>query len=150
MHRGTAPHGEGALAAVEAEHPPEVDGRAVGRRIARARYEAGWMTQKTLAELLCVCKRSVQAYEAGTTIPYRHLHRLADIFERPASWFLYGEEPAEGEAAAADREEEIIKRLDAQTKFLKALTVQTRAARRTLETLSPRFALDDPASAERT
>jgi transcriptional regulator with XRE-family HTH domain len=138
------------LTAIEAKRSRDVDGRALGRRIARARHEAGWMTQKTLAELLCVCKRSVQAYESGATIPYRHLDRLAKIFERPASWFLYGEEPAEGEAAAADREEEIIKRLDAQTEVLKALTVQTRAARRTLETLSSRFALDDPASAERT
>jgi hypothetical protein len=98
------------------------------------------MTQKTLAELLCVCKRSVQAYEAGTTIPYRHLHRLADIFERPASWFLYGEEPAGDGPAGAERDEEIIKRLDAQTRVLRALTTQIREVRTVLAALDARFA----------
>jgi transcriptional regulator with XRE-family HTH domain len=128
------------LAAPEPIRSAEVDGREVGRRIARARYEAGWMTQKTLAELLCVCKRSVQAYEAGTTIPFRHLHRLADIFERPASWFLYGDEPSEDSSAVADRDDEIVKRLDAQTRVLKALTTQIREVRSTLAALDARLA----------
>jgi transcriptional regulator with XRE-family HTH domain len=128
------------LAAVEAEHPPEVDGRAVGRRIARARYEAGWMTQKTLAELLCVCKRSVQAYEAGRTIPYRHLQRLGQIFERPSSWFLYGDGPTDDGASVADRNDELVRRLEAQTHVLKALAVQVREVRNTLDALGARFA----------
>jgi transcriptional regulator with XRE-family HTH domain len=132
------------LAAVEAGHPPEVDGRAVGRRIARARYEAGWMTQKTLAELLCVCKRSVQAYEAGRTIPYRHLERLGQIFERPSLWFLYGDRPTNDGASVADRDDEIVQRLEAQTHVLKALAVQVREVRSTLDALGSRFAeLDD-------
>ena len=138
------------MTVIEPIRSPDVDGGALGRRIARARHEAGWMTQKTLAELLCVCKRSVQAYESGATIPYRHLHRLAEIFERPASWFLYGDEPAEDSAPAVDRDEEIIKRLEAQTEVLKALTIQTRAVRRRLESLSPRFAPDEPPSGETT
>jgi transcriptional regulator with XRE-family HTH domain len=131
------------LAAPESIGSAEVDAREVGLRIARARHGAGWMTQKTLAELLCVCKRSVQAYEAGTTIPYRHLHRLADIFERPASWFLYGEEPADDSATAAERDEEIIKRLDAQTRVLKALTTQIGEVRSVLAALDARFANAD-------
>jgi transcriptional regulator with XRE-family HTH domain len=101
------------------------------------------MTQKTLAELLCVCKRSVQAYEAGTTIPYRHLHRLADIFERPASWFLYGDKPAEDTPAVVDRDNEIIERLDAQTRVLRALTTQIREVRSILAALDARFAKPD-------
>jgi transcriptional regulator with XRE-family HTH domain len=101
------------------------------------------MTQKTLAELLCVCKRSVQAYEAGATIPYRHLHRLADIFERPASWFLYGDGPAEDGSAVVDRDNEIIRRLDAQTRVLKALTTQIHEVRNTLAALDARFASRD-------
>jgi transcriptional regulator with XRE-family HTH domain len=128
------------LAAPEPIRSAEVDAREVGRRIARARYEAGWMTQKTLAELLCVCKRSVQSYEAGATIPYRHLHRLADIFERPATWFLYGGEPADDSSAVADRDDEIIKRLDAQTRVLKALTTQIHEVRSTLAALDARLA----------
>jgi transcriptional regulator with XRE-family HTH domain len=97
------------------------------------------MTQKTLAELLCVCKRSVQAYEAGRTIPYRHLHRLADIFERPASWFLYGEEPADDSSTVAGRDNEIIERLDAQTHVLRALTTQIREVRSALAALDARL-----------
>jgi transcriptional regulator with XRE-family HTH domain len=131
------------LAALEPIRSLDIDGRDVGRRIAQARYEAGWMTQKTLAELLCVCKRSVQAYEAGRTIPYRHLHRLGEIFERPTSWFLYGDQPADDHSSAVDRDDEIAKRLDAQTSVLKALTVQMREVRKTLDTLSSRFAEQD-------
>jgi transcriptional regulator with XRE-family HTH domain len=132
------------LAELQSIRSPEIDARGVGRRIARARYEAGWMTQKTLAELLCVCKRSVQAYEAGRTIPYRHLHRLGQIFERPPSWFLYGDEPVEDGSSPADRDSEIVKRLDAQTRVLKALTVQVREVRSTLTALNGRLsALDE-------
>lgn len=131
------------MAAPEVIRSPDIDGRDVGRRIAQARYEAGWMTQKTLAELLCVCKRSVQAYEAGRTIPYRHLHRLGEIFERPTSWFLYGDQPADDDSSAVDRDDEIVMRLDAQTSVLKALTVQMREVRKTLNTLSSRFAEQD-------
>jgi hypothetical protein len=128
------------LAALEPIRSPDIDGRDVGRRIAQARYEAGWMTQKTLAELLCVCKRSVQAYEAGRTIPYRHIHRLGQIFERPSSWFLYGDQPEDDPSSAVDRDAEIIKRLEAQTSVLKALTIQIREVRNTLNTLNSRFA----------
>ena len=126
-------------------HSPDIDPRDVGQRIARARYEAGWMTQKTLAELLCVCKRSVQAYEAGKTIPYRHLDRLGQIFERPSSWFLYGDQSTEASPASDDRDGEIVRRLEAQTRVLKALTVQVREVRRTLTALNARFSgLDEP------
>ena len=103
------------------------------------------MTQKTLAELLCVCKRSVQAYEAGKTIPYRHLDRLGQIFERPSSWFLYGDQSTEATPPSDDRDGEIVRRLEAQTRVLKALTVQVREVRRTLTALNARFSgLDEP------
>jgi transcriptional regulator with XRE-family HTH domain len=125
------------LAEVEPIHSSAVDARSVGRRIAQARHEAGWMTQKTLAELLCVCKRSVQAYESGTTIPYRHLHRLAQIFERPSSWFLYGDQPR-GTNSREDQDGEIVKHLDAQTRLLKALAVEVRDVRNTLSALDSR------------
>jgi transcriptional regulator with XRE-family HTH domain len=132
------------LATVEPIRSAEIDGRDVGRRIARARHEAGWMTQKTLAELLCVCMRSVQAYEAGRTIPYRHLHRLAEIFEKPSSWFLDGERPAEEGSSGVDPEDEIARRLEAQTRVLRALTLQIREMGSTLNALSSRFEeLDD-------
>jgi transcriptional regulator with XRE-family HTH domain len=98
------------------------------------------MTQKTLAELLCVCKRSVQAYEAGRTIPYRHLHRLGQIFERPPAWFLYGDEPTETGSSSGDRDDEVVKRLEAQTRVLKALIAEIRDVGNTVNALSARFA----------
>jgi transcriptional regulator with XRE-family HTH domain len=131
------------MAEVELRHSPEVDAREVGRRIAQARYEAGWMTQKTLAELLCVCRRSVQAYEGGKTIPYRHLSRLGEIFERPSSWFLYGDQATEASSPGGDGDDEILKRLEAQTRVLKALAVQVRDFRSALETLSSRLTEPD-------
>jgi transcriptional regulator with XRE-family HTH domain len=111
-----------------------VDAAAVGRRIAQARHEAGWMTQETLAELLCICKRSVQTYESGTRVPYRHLHRLAEIFERPASWFLHGH-PAGSGGDATD--EEILKRLDLHAELLGKLAVELAALRRALRAPEP-------------
>jgi transcriptional regulator with XRE-family HTH domain len=128
--------------ALEPIRSSDIDGRDVGRRIAQARYQAGWMTQKTLAELLCVCKRSVQAYEAGRTIPYRHLHRLGQIFERPSSWFLYGDQPEDDRSSAVDSDDGIVKRLEAQTNILRALTVEMREMRKTLNALTSCFAED--------
>jgi transcriptional regulator with XRE-family HTH domain len=136
------------LAAVEAEHPPEVDGRAVGRRIARARYEAGWMTQKTLAELLCVCKRSVQAYEAGRTIPYRHLQRLGQIFERPSSWFLYGDGPTDDGASVADRDDELV-RFCARPKPTRSIRQSRRTVAAVELRVMPRQVSTGPARSQR-
>jgi transcriptional regulator with XRE-family HTH domain len=111
-----------------------VDAAAVGRRIVQARRESGGMTQETLAELLCVCKRSVQAYEAGQRIPYRHLPRLAAVFDRPAGWFLHGDEPA----APQDGDDEIFRRLDLHAQLLKKLVVELTAIRLTLDGEEPR------------
>jgi PAS domain S-box-containing protein len=63
-----------------------------GARLAQARKQAG-LTQKGLAEQLGVTRRSVQGYEAGTVVPYRHLDRLGRILDRTPSWFL-GDERA--------------------------------------------------------
>jgi transcriptional regulator with XRE-family HTH domain len=107
-----------------------VDASAVGRRIVEARHQAGWMTQQTLAELLCICTRSVQAYESGKRVPYRHLQRLGEIFERPASWFLHG---GPVEDAASDPGDEVLERLDAQAALLNRLAVEVAALRRSID-----------------
>src|SRR5712691_1094635 len=60
---------------------------SVGRRIAAARKSAGY-TQRELAPRLGVTVRSLQSYEAGDTIPYRHLHRLGELLDRPSRWFI--------------------------------------------------------------
>lgn len=81
-------------------------GQEIGARIAQARHEAGGMTQEELAEALNVSKRSVQDYEAGVTIPWKHFQRLEQIFKRPIDWFLHGgEEPSEDRLAQVLREE---------------------------------------------
>ena len=70
------------------------DGKAmdVGARIARARNEAGGMTQEELAALIKVSLRSIQAYEAGDVLPYKQMPELERVLGRPVAWFLYGEE----------------------------------------------------------
>jgi PAS domain S-box-containing protein len=62
-----------------------------GARLAQARKQAG-LTQKALAERLGVTRRSIQGYEAGTVVPYKHLERLGGILDRTPSWFLGGEQ----------------------------------------------------------
>src|SRR5215470_4829709 len=47
----------------------------IGARIAQARKAEG-LTQRDFAELLGVTVRSLQHYEAGTIVPYRHFRRM--------------------------------------------------------------------------
>lgn len=61
----------------------------IGARIAAARKEKG-LTQDELAALCTFSKRSLQDYEAGVTIPYRHLVELGGILGRTPAWFLHG------------------------------------------------------------
>lgn len=67
----------------------------IGARIAQARKERG-LTQEQLAGMASFSQRSLQDYERGVTIPYRHMRELAKLLRRPEEWFLYGDpEPAE-------------------------------------------------------
>jgi transcriptional regulator with XRE-family HTH domain len=77
----------------------------VGKRIKLARLEQGW-TQDELAALASFSKRSLQDYERGLTIPYRHIRELAELLRRPPSWFLHGDQvDADGRAGLARVEE---------------------------------------------
>jgi PAS domain S-box-containing protein len=85
------------LVAVDAAGTPGSDAAEaahVGRRIARARKEAG-LTQQELADRVGVTRRSIQGYEAGSIAPYRHLDRLAEALGRSRDW-LVAERPAGG------------------------------------------------------
>jgi transcriptional regulator with XRE-family HTH domain len=62
----------------------------VGVRIARARREAG-LTQHALAGQLGITSRSVQNYEAGVVIPYRHLSRIESLTGKRPGWILAGD-----------------------------------------------------------
>src|SRR4029077_19636448 len=59
-------------------------------RIKQARLEAG-MTQEQVGEVATFSKRSLQDYESGNTIPYKHLREIASLFKREVPWFLHGE-----------------------------------------------------------
>lgn len=75
----------------------------VGRRIAKARLEAGGMTQEELSDLVGVTKRSVQLWEAGESIPYRHMPKLEGVLRRSTAWLLYGDEGVESPDAGLER-----------------------------------------------
>jgi PAS domain S-box-containing protein len=80
------------VVAVEAGASTACEDAHVGRRIARARKEAG-LTQEELAERVGVTRRSIQGWEAGAIAPYRHLDELAAALGRRREW-LVAEEPA--------------------------------------------------------
>ena len=78
-----APEGDSSAA--------EVDAKAVGQRLARARKDAG-MTQKELGNLVGVTQRSVANWESGKVVPYRHLRLIEAAVGRPAASLLYDDE----------------------------------------------------------
>lgn len=45
-----------------------------------------------MAELASFSKRSLQDYEAGVTIPWRHMREISAILKRPVEWFLHGDD----------------------------------------------------------
>jgi transcriptional regulator with XRE-family HTH domain len=70
----------------------------IGARIAQARKAQG-LTQRDFAELLGVTVRSLQHYEAGTIVPYRHFPRMEAVTSKRPGWFL--QDMHEGYASAA-------------------------------------------------
>jgi transcriptional regulator with XRE-family HTH domain len=81
----------------------EPDPKAVGRRIALARKEAGGMTQRDLAEVLQISTRSVAAYEAGAVLPLRHLDKIETAVSKPKAWLLYGNEALPNPSASLEK-----------------------------------------------
>lgn len=68
----------------------QFEAQEIGARIAQARNEKG-LTQEELAEMASFSKRSLQDYEAGETIPYRHFREIGRLLHKPTEWFLYGD-----------------------------------------------------------
>jgi repressor LexA len=77
----------------------------IGARIKQARLERG-LTQEELAALASFSKRSLQDYESGKTIPYRHLGELGQLLGKSIEWFLHGDEAINVEE---DRLREIVR-----------------------------------------
>jgi transcriptional regulator with XRE-family HTH domain len=65
----------------------------IGARIAHARRVRG-LSQDELAEMTSFSKRSLQDYEAGVTIPYKHFREIGRLLNQPEEWFLYGDDDA--------------------------------------------------------
>lgn len=59
----------------------------IGARIRRARRESD-LTQAELAGFLGVTTRSVQNYESGAIVPYRHLGRIELVTRKRPGWLL--------------------------------------------------------------
>ena len=68
----------------------QLQAKEIGARIALARNEAG-LTQEEVTDLATFSKRSLQDYERGNTIPYRHMQEISRLLDRPVEWFLHGE-----------------------------------------------------------
>jgi len=69
---------------------PTLDGRAVGRRIARARRELKWR-QTDLARFVGVKRLTVANWECGIRIPpRRNLLKLSVALRRSIDWLLLG------------------------------------------------------------
>jgi transcriptional regulator with XRE-family HTH domain len=111
--------------------------RRVGTRIATARREAG-MTQRQLARELGVTTRSIQNYEAGAVIPYRHLRRIETLTRRRPGWLLavnperddMGDTLARLERALADHQRLLQEHLETVRQQTELLRVQQEMARR--------------------
>lgn len=120
----------------EAASSNDPNPRAVGRRIARARKDAGGMTQRELADRLQVSERSIAAYEAGAVLPFKYLGKIEAAVDKPKAWLLYGDEAlpdARGLSEELERvSESIMARLDRMEGRLEQLPpddVSSRGAR---------------------
>ena len=93
----------------------EVAAREVGARIADARRERG-LTQEHLAMIASFSKRSLQDYERGVSVPYRHLGELSALLGPPVEWFLHGEQrsvvPGDRLDRLAERLEQVLRALE--------------------------------------
>jgi transcriptional regulator with XRE-family HTH domain len=91
----------------------EPDGQT-GTRLAAARREAH-LSQRTLAAELGVSVRTMQNYEAGRFVPYRHLDALSRVLGRSPSWLLYGREQPDTDrllASIRDQREQLLLNLE--------------------------------------
>lgn len=83
--------------------------RQIGARIAEARRQAG-LTQRELAERLGVTPRSIQNYESGAVVPYKHLRRIETLAHKRVGWILAGDGSESPLAETIDRLEGAMER----------------------------------------
>src|SRR4029077_822569 len=100
----------------------------IGARIKQAQRERG-LLQHELAAMASFSQRSLQDYQSGVTIPYKHLSELSRLLGKPVEWFLRGDE-------AVNVEEERLREI-VREEVAAALAPL-------LELLRDRLASDDP------
>ena len=100
----------------------QFEAKEIGQRIAEARTLAG-LTQEQVAEMASFSKRSLQDYEAGVTIPYKHMREISRLLGREVEWFLHGEEPIAGDRLSAF-EEKVTSALEGVTTAVEELTAR--------------------------
>jgi transcriptional regulator with XRE-family HTH domain len=105
----------------------------VGARIGQARRESG-LTQRELAARLGISTRSVQGYEAGAIVPWRHLRRIELITHKRSGWLLGGDDGQPGGDGTLTRET-VVQLLDALDRQHVVLGEQLRLLRENTEAL---------------
>lgn len=100
----------------------QLEAKAIGARIAQARRESG-MTQEQVGDVATFSKRSLQDYESGATIPYKHLREISRLLDVEVEWLLHGErEAAADDSDSVDRHlEDIEVKLDRLTAIVERL-----------------------------
>jgi transcriptional regulator with XRE-family HTH domain len=91
--------------------------RRIGARIARARRESG-LTQRELADRLGITARSVQSYEAGRIVPWRHLRRIEVLTHKRSGWLLQ-DEPGRDSAVSARTIDELLATIEEHQSLLR-------------------------------
>jgi transcriptional regulator with XRE-family HTH domain len=82
----------------------------IGARIKQARLESG-LTQEELAGMGSFSYRSIQGYETGERIPFKHFPELSQLLRKPTVWFLYGDEPDDSIEEIKTRFDELLARV---------------------------------------
>jgi transcriptional regulator with XRE-family HTH domain len=112
--------------------------RAIGGRIAIARRAAG-LTQRELARRLGVTPRSIQNYESGAIVPYKHLRRIEVLAHKRIGWILAGDDGDDDMAQTLGRLENALDRHHALLQeHIETIRRQTELLRRQREAASRR------------
>ena len=84
----------------------QLQAREIGARLKQKRMERGF-TQEQLAAMASFSARSLQDYENGVTIPYKHFTELGRLLDTKPEWFLYGAEPSDQDDRISDLRGEV-------------------------------------------
>jgi len=84
----------------------QLEAHAIGARIALARDLTG-LTQEQVGEIATFSARSLQDWEAGVRIPFKHMREIAALFNVSIEWLLHGTPEPHADAEAGDVRAEV-------------------------------------------